>query len=649
MVHRDDPPMLCWRPPRAPPTSGTQSPYVNVLNEINPRTKSLRRRRRSSAGFSNLQTLKPLKQIKQIYDKVLLPLERRFAFEAFDYPNSAPLNEADFFETPMLLLIGQYSTGKTSFVKFLTDSCYPGMNIGPEPTTDSFVAVMGDGCSSNLRNAACRGQRVIPGNALCSDPRFPFGGLTQFGNSFLRRFHGSVSSSTVLDNLIIIDTPGVLSSKKRSGAGIQETEDYDLEKVTQWFADRADCILVFFDAHKLDICDEFKQLLTSLRPHMDKMTFLLNKVTSISGDQELMRVYGALMWSLGKVFKSPEVPKVIMGSFWDQELPYDEEEEGHHHRTEFLKGEMRQLLAKLSRLPCNVVARKINEFSKRIVYVKVQAYIMCHLKREMPPVFGKEGKKKELIAQLDAIYGQIQREHCLSPGDFPPLEKMQEMLEHQDFSKFNPVKTKVLEDLEMILGDDVSRLMSQIPLEDTHTELFVKGGAFDAVTHPEESPFGFGRPNGLEAGKGDKEWVVARYKYKYDELFEQLDPINGKISGAKAKREMVKSKLPNSVLGKVWRLSDIDRDGQLDKDEFALGMHLIQLKLDGHDLPRVLPDHLMPPTKKGLQGPGGVGEASFFQEDWSSGSRRSTTSPARSENGMATLETLSLQWSNESR
>jgi EH domain-containing protein 1 len=33
------------------------------------------------------------------------------------------------------------------------------------------------------------------------------------------------------------------------------------------------------------------------------------------GHRQLMRVYGALMWSLSKVFKSPEVCRVYMGSF----------------------------------------------------------------------------------------------------------------------------------------------------------------------------------------------------------------------------------------------------------------------------------------------------------------------------------------------
>ena len=44
---------------------------------------------------------------------------------------------------------------------------------------------------------------------------------------------------------------------------------------------------------------------------------------------------------------------------------------------------------------------------------------------------------------------------------------------------------------------------------------------------------------------------------------------------------MIKSKLPNNVLGKIWKLADVDRDGMLDADEFALAMHLMNIKLDG--------------------------------------------------------------------
>ena len=94
-------------------------------------------------------------------------------------------------------------------------------------------------------------------------------------------------------------------------------------------------------------------------------------------------------------------------------------------------------------------------------------------------------------------------------------------------------------------------------------------------------------------GEGE-DWVVEMDS----ERFNKLNPVDGKITGSKAKEEMVKSKLPNNVLGKIWKLSDINQNGMLDEEEFSLAMHLIKLKKEGHDLPGTLPTHLIPPSKR---------------------------------------------------
>ena len=103
---------------------------------------------------------------------------------------------------------------------------------------------------------------------------------------------------------------------------------------------------------------------------------------------------------------------------------------------------------------------------------------------------------------------------------------------------------------------------------------------------------------GIDLGAGEPEWIVTKERSKWDAIFESLSPVKGKVSGSVAKKEMIKSKLPNPVLAKVWRLADVDSDGALDSDEFALAMHLINIKLEGYDLPEDLPEHLVPPSKK---------------------------------------------------
>lgn len=216
----------------------------------------------------------------------------------------------------------------------------------------------------------------------------------------------------------------------------------------------------------------------------------------------------------------------------------------------------------------------------------------------MPAVFGKDKKKEQLLNKLSDVYMKIQGEHNISPGDFPPVLKFKEQLRKYDFSKFSPLRTKLIESLDRMLANDIPRLMGMIPLEkETDHDASVKGGAF-SISHSTNNPFAAGACQGALLGAGSDVWIVEEYKEEYDRIFKSLGPKDGKVNGAVAKREMVKSKLPNTVLGRIWTLSDIDRDGQLDQDEFALAMYLIKIKLDDDDLPDELSSHLIPPSKR---------------------------------------------------
>merc|ERR1711881_472587 len=144
------------------------------------------------------------------------------------------------------------------------------------------------------------------------DKNKPFKGLDSFGNSFLQRFQCSQLDNQLLNSISIIDTPGILSGEKQ-----RVNRGYDFNKVISWFAERVDRIVLLFDAHKLDISDEFNEALKAIRGHDDKIRVVLNKSDQVT-TQQLMRVYGALMWALGKVINTPEVRRVYISSFWDK-------------------------------------------------------------------------------------------------------------------------------------------------------------------------------------------------------------------------------------------------------------------------------------------------------------------------------------------
>ena len=98
------------------------------------------------------------------------------------------------------------------------------------------------------------------------DKSKPFRGLSKFGNTFLSRLQLSEMDNPVLNSLSIIDTPGILSGEKQ-----RTDRGYDFCEVLTWFAERVDRIILLFDAHKLDISDEFHAALNSIKGHDDKV------------------------------------------------------------------------------------------------------------------------------------------------------------------------------------------------------------------------------------------------------------------------------------------------------------------------------------------------------------------------------------------
>jgi polynucleotide 5'-kinase involved in rRNA processing len=70
--------------------------------------------------------------LKKLYEHKIKPIEELYRFPDFHSPL---MRDSDFDAKPMILLIGQYSTGKTTFIEYILQRHYPGSNIGPEPTT----------------------------------------------------------------------------------------------------------------------------------------------------------------------------------------------------------------------------------------------------------------------------------------------------------------------------------------------------------------------------------------------------------------------------------------------------------------------------------------------------------------------------------
>jgi epidermal growth factor receptor substrate 15 len=105
---------------------------------------------------------------------------------------------------------------------------------------------------------------------------------------------------------------------------------------------------------------------------------------------------------------------------------------------------------------------------------------------------------------------------------------------------------------------------------------------------------------------GDGWLVTPADKARFDQIFSGLDTSNrGYITGDQAVEFFGNARLPEETLAQIWDLSDINSEGQLDRDEFAVAMFLIRQQRGTKDgrgiIPQSLPPALVPPSRRRQQ------------------------------------------------
>jgi len=276
------------------------------------------------------------------------------------------------------------------------------------------------------------------------------------------------------------------------------------------------------------------------------------------------------MWSLGKVVNTPEVMRVYISSFWDNEYLNKE-------NAKLFDAEKRDLLEDLLSLPRNSAIRKVNELVKRSRNVRVHALILSHLKNEMPSIFGKESKQNELINNLHLEFEKIQKAYKLPPGDFPDIDKYRQKLLDKNFSNFPKHSDRLMTVMEDVLTRELPLLMNMI----APPKIKESVNPFDSI---------------------NSDWIITSSdKLVYDNIFRGLGLEGGRLSGTKAKQVLVDTGVTKPQLRRIWELCDMEKDGSLDSDEFALAMFLCELSKKGKTIPQEgLPMEYIPPTKRHL-------------------------------------------------
>jgi len=216
--------------------------------------------------------------------RLLGPLERR----AFN--ESVPL--------PYVLLLGNHSSGKSSFINFLMGRDVQATGVAP---TDDGFTVIAPGEADTDRDGA----------SFVGDPSMGFSPLRSFGPGFMSHFKLKVRSKLSIEGLMLIDSPGMIDSPSQPSEEGSYERGYDFLGVTRWLAQHADVILLFFDPDKPGTTGETLACLTKSLAGMEhKLSIVMNKVDSFEHVHDFARAYGSLCWNLAKVIPRKDLPRI---------------------------------------------------------------------------------------------------------------------------------------------------------------------------------------------------------------------------------------------------------------------------------------------------------------------------------------------------
>ncbi|XP_048103184.1 probable serine/threonine-protein kinase kinX isoform X2 [Alosa alosa] len=353
-----------------------------------------------------------LKKLKHIYHSAIKPMEQAYKYNEL---RQHEVSDAEIAAKPLMLFLGPWSVGKSSMINYLLglEDTSQKLYTGAEPTTSEYTVVM-------------HGEKVrtVEGIVMAADSSRSFTPLEKFGQGFLEKLVGIEMPHKLLERVTFVDTPGVIENRK------QQERGYPYNDVCQWFIDRADLIFMVFDPTKLDVGLELEMLFRQMKGRESQIRLILNKADSLS-TQDLMRVYGALFWSMAPLINVTEPPRVYVSSFWGQDYASDS-------AFDLFRREEVSLMEDLNQVIENQLENKIAFIRQHAIRVRVHALLVDRYLQAYHEKLGWFSDPHEVFADIVAdpdryyIFKAVLAKTNVSKFDLPDPEL------YRDFFGVNP-------------------------------------------------------------------------------------------------------------------------------------------------------------------------------------------------------------------
>lgn len=297
------------------------------------------------------------RQVKEIYDSVLRPLGEKYHFKI-------PLHLEEAPRLPTVLFLGNHSSGKSSFINYLTESKL--QKTGLAPTDDGFTIITYGEVSEEA-----------DGQTAVTHPDLAFTSLRELGPQFLSRLRLKAHPHELLKQVMLVDSPGMIDA---SASG--NSRGYDYAGAVRAFAERADLILFFFDPDKPGTTGETLNVFTEILGGLQhKLMILMHKVDQFQSMRDFARTYGTLCWNLAKIIKSKDIPHIF-----NTYLPGVRTPDSNSLPLEDFDVSLDEIIAQIHRAPTrrldNLVSDLYTTTNQLLVHLKVvQCIARDYLKR----------------------------------------------------------------------------------------------------------------------------------------------------------------------------------------------------------------------------------------------------------------------------
>jgi EH domain-containing protein 1 len=295
-------------------------------------------------------------ELLSLVEEYLTPIAMRYGY------SETPL-ETSIKWRPQVLVLGNYSSGKSTLINEFLDADIQG--TGQAPTDDSFTIITYDREQDNGSRIRVTEER--DGKFLLNDPEYPFESLKKHGQRFISHFKLKKVNSPFLRNLSIIDTPGMLDSITERDRG------YSYQDVIGDLAQIADLVLVLFDPHKAGTVREAHTSLRDTLPSKtfeDRVLFVLNRIDECASLTDLLRVYGTLCWNLSQMTGRKDIPMIhLTYSPRAAGSNINQGESGYLHYLENQREELKKAILLAPRHRLDNLASFVETHSERLAHL----------------------------------------------------------------------------------------------------------------------------------------------------------------------------------------------------------------------------------------------------------------------------------------